>query len=522
MGPMTHDRETVPDDIGPDTGLEPAGMVFGNVGSSEFRCVLTDPSVREMDHVELDHPTDGPVLGIVDSVELLSDLDQEKALGRLAGSPGRVTYRRVGKVSVIGRRDDRGNLYRPLTPVLPSTRVYKASRELICSTLGMGSDRDGGVYLGKVLHSDVDVVLDPSVLVQRHVALIAKSGSGKSYTCGVLAEELNKLDVPVVVLDLHGEYRTLVSPNIVGEEYERMERFGVSPKGLGDRLLEYTLSAPGALPGAVPTLGLDIRHFKAEDLLEVMGLKNIGPSSSLLYVAMDRVRSVLGEDLDLFDLMTALQSENNPAKWPILNGLEHLKRLPFFNTAPTPLSSVVVPGKVTVIELKDIPLDIQQIGVAALLKKLFQARKDGLIPPFMLVVEEAHNFCPQGSTVITSQVLQTLASEGRKFGLGLAVVSQRPAKVDKNVLSQCGTQIILKVTNPNDLKAVVASVEGLNSRMADEIQNLPVSVALVVGGNISNPVLVEVRTRRTRHGGEAVDILGHLSSRYSRNDDGAV
>jgi hypothetical protein len=481
-------------------------MVFGNVGSAEFRCVITDPSVREMDHLEVDHPTDGPVLGIVDSVELLSDLDQERALGRLAGSAGRVSYRRVGKVSVIGRRDARGNLYRPLTPVLPSTRVFKAGRELVCSTLGLGLDRDTGIYLGKVLHSDVDVVLDPATLVQRHVALIAKSGSGKSYACGVITEELNKLDVPVVILDLHGEYRTLVSPNIASEEYERMERFSISPKGLGDRLIEYTLSATGSSPEAPPTLGLDIRNFKAEDLLEIMGLKNIGSSSSLLYVSMDRVRSVLGEDFDLFDLMTALQSENNPAKWPILNGLEHLKRLPFFNALPTPLSSVVVPGKVTVVELKDVPMDIQQIGAAALLKKLFQARKDGLIPPFMLVVEEAHNFCPQGSTVITSQVLQTLASEGRKFGLGLTVVSQRPAKVDKNVLSQCGTQILMKVTNPNDLKAVISSAEGLDSRMADEIQMLPVGTAIMVGGGIEVPVLTDIRVRQTRHGGDAARI----------------
>jgi DNA helicase HerA-like ATPase len=92
-------------------------------------------------------------------------------------------------------------------------------------------------------------------------------------------------------------------------------------------------------------------------------------------------------------------------------------------------------------------------------------------------------------------------------------VTQRPAKVDKNVLSQCGTQIIMKVTNPNDLKAVISSVEGLDSRMAYEIQRLPVSVGIVVGGNVMNPILVEMRIRKTRHGGEAVDILHDLRSR---------
>ena len=53
-------------------------------------------------------------------------------------------------------------------------------------------------------------------------------------------------------------------------------------------------------------------------------------------------------------------------------------------------------------------------------------------------------------------MFRTIASEGRKFGLGILIVTQRAAKVDKNVLSQCNTQIILKVTNPNDLKLITA------------------------------------------------------------------
>jgi DNA helicase HerA-like ATPase len=71
------------------------------------------------------------------------------------------------------------------------------------------------------------------------------------------------------------------------------------------------------------------------------------------------------------------------------------------------------------------------------------------IPPFMLVVEEAHNFCPERGfeKAISSNIMRTIASEGRKFGLGMMVISQRPARVDKNVISQCNTQIILRVTN---------------------------------------------------------------------------
>jgi len=125
----------------------------------------------------------------------------------------------------------------------------------------------------------------------------------------------------------------------------------------------------------------------------------------------------------------------------------------------------------------------------------------------MLVVEEAHNYCPQQGVAASSRIFRTIAAEGRKFGLGLTIISQRAAKIDKNVLSQCNAQMILKVTNPNDLKAITASVEGLTAGMADEIQRLPIGVALVVGGSIQMPLFVEVRPRESRHGGESVDII---------------
>ena len=136
-----------------------------------------------------------------------------------------------------------------------------------------------------------------------------------------------------------------------------------------------------------------------------------------------------------------------------------------------------------------------------------ELRKLDRIPPMMLVVEEAHNFCPQVGTAASSKIFRTIAAEGRKFGLGLTIISQRAAKVDKSVLSQCNTQMILKVTNPNDLKAITASVEGLTAGMADEIQRLPIGVALVVGGNVQMPLFVEVRPRESRHGGESVQIV---------------
>jgi hypothetical protein len=90
--------------------------------------------------------------------------------------------------------------------------------------------------------------------------------------------------------------------------------------------------------------------------------------------------------------------------------------------------------------------------------------------------------------------------------MGLCIVSQRPAKVDKNIISQCNTNIILKVTNPNDLKAIIQSVEGLTNQTYREIQRLPIGVALISGAGLQLPVMTEIRTRETSHGGKSVNI----------------
>lgn len=481
---------------------EAVGIVFGNVGSARFKSLLTKRSVREMDYLEADHPEEGRILCQVEDIELKSNLTAGSSAYEIDGKGRKVSWKRIAKVSVIGKREGR-KLCRPLTPINPSSNLYVANGDFIREVLGLY--REEGAYVGKIMHTDVDVLLDPSKLVQNHVSVVAKSGSGKSYTCGILIEELCRLSVPVVVLDLHGEYGSLISPNL--DQYEDMDRFGVSPEGLGEKVREFSFSGEEGT-----RLGIDIRGFRSEELLEMMGIKNIGIGTSILYNAMGRVKDILGNDWELADLLAAVEADHNPHKWNVVNGLQHLMSIPVFSESRTPLSEIVEPGSVSVIDLKDVSLDIQQIGVTALLRSLFQARKGGKIPPFMLVVEEAHNFCPQSGPSVTSRVVRNVASEGRKFGMGLTVVTQRPAKVDKNVLSQCGTQIIMKVTNPNDLKSVISSVEGLDSRMADEIQRLPVSVGIVVGGNISNPVLVEMRVRRTKHGGDAVDILGNFSN----------
>jgi hypothetical protein len=193
----------------------------------------------------------------------------------------------------------------------------------------------------------------------------------------------------------------------------------------------------------------------------------------------------------------------------VIGALEQLDDSGLFSGEPTPISTLLEQGKASIIDMRGVNPEVQDLIVSRVCHEVFELRKVNEVPPGMIIVEEAHNFCPErgyGKASSTS-VMRTIASEGRKFGLGLMIISQRPARVDKNVISQCNTQIILRVTNPNDLQAIKKSVEGLTGEMVDEIRRLPPGTALVVSTDIEKPILVDVRIRKSKHGGSSVTVV---------------
>jgi hypothetical protein len=343
-------------------------------------------------------------------------------------------------------------------------------------------------------------------LAQKHVSVLAKTGAGKSYTVGVLLEELLKANVPLVILDPHGEYGSLRNPNIDEGEVAQMARFGVKPKSFAKQVKEYAIDT--TLNPEASRLVLQGMNLEGRDIVEMLGSKLTGGQVGVLYQAIKEVKEFLPA-YTLRDIIDGVARNKASSKWNVLNALEVLESTKIFDIRGTPVKELVAAGQCSIINLKGVSPDVQEIVVTRIASMLWEARKRNEVPAHILVVEEAHNFCPERNVgnAVSGAMLRTVASEGRKFGMGLLIVSQRPAKVDKNVLSQCNTQVVLKVTNPNDLKAIVQSVEGISMEVADEVQRLPVGVALVAGGGLTQPVFVDVRPRITRHGGKSVSVL---------------
>jgi hypothetical protein len=183
----------------------------------------------------------------------------------------------------------------------------------------------------------------------------------------------------------------------------------------------------------------------------------------------------------------------------LLNWLFNLQSLGVFAKADFPSwKGLVEQGKAVIVDLSDtISLRKKQVIVAYAAHKLFNLRKQGSIPPFVLCLEESHQFVPN-EPAISKHIIETIAREGRKFYASLILISQRPVRLSTTALSQTNTNIILRITNPYDLDHIKQSSEAITSEVVEMISSLPVGEALIVGEAVNHPIFVKIRKKRSK------------------------
>ncbi|MEF8847525.1 MAG: DUF87 domain-containing protein [Candidatus Thermoplasmatota archaeon] len=486
------------------------GFIYGDVGSTDFNFAVNGHKVKKFDYITAPHK-EGEILAQVIDIKQISDLKFDEATSLMVDEEGPEMKTKISAFAdVIGYRDKKGLLQSPRTPFNSGSAIKHADENLIKNVLGLSSSKKDGAYIGLLKGHDLPVYLNIDSLVQKHICILAKTGGGKSYACGVLVEELLKQKIPMVIIDTHGEYASLSTSNKSKKEAKNMERFGVEKNSYEKQIKEFS---PVGKKGKIDHLTMNGLNLEAGEITDLLPAKLTGPQKGVLYQAIKEVKEYK-EVYTLEDIKDAVSRSKSNARWNVIASLESLASTNVFSEEGTPPDEIVKKGRCSIINMKGVPPDVQSVVVARLTKELFEERKSGNVPPFLMVVEEAHNYCPErgfGKSV-SSGMLRTVASEGRKFGMGLCIVSQRPAKVDKNIISQCNTHMILKVTNPNDIKAIVQSVEGLTTKTADEIQRLPVGIALISGSGLQMPIMTEIRTRETKHGGGSIKISSGKSS----------
>ncbi|MBN2251516.1 MAG: ATP-binding protein [Candidatus Altiarchaeota archaeon] len=494
------------------------GQVIGATTLRGFRFVIKEGMEKHVKRGEFvsvrEAVTGNEILGIIKEItisnELLPDeFGRDLRMGDIVLNEGEYP---VPSVKILGYEEKNG-LELPRYGIKPGSPVRLVEDGVLERILKQ--DERKAARIGSIsTRENVPVQVSINDIVSRHCAILAMTGSGKSYTVGVLIEELLKKKGSIVIFDPHGEYKNITADGSATRVY------GV--KGANKIKIETSSLRTGDFTNLVPDMTdpqrdlLEETASLASKFYDRYDLDIIRAILSLIYDGKEG-RELVSDTLPEGIIKDMSKRVSLSTIGALMRRMNRLNRMGIFEMEGTNLGEIVSANQLTVIDLSDADERLSETIIAVISRKIFDARKkyvkDGegnLKTPTFLIIEEAHNFAPRSSEerkILSRAILKKIAREGRKFGIGLCIVSQRPGKLDSDVLSQCNTQIIMKIVNPSDQEYIRQSVESVTEDVVKDLPALARGEAIVSGSAVKLSIPVKIRQRTTTVGGEDIDIV---------------
>ena len=547
------------------------GTLVGETGGLQANIALRDSfSARRGEFVRVHHQEErggeqvwvlGRIVGVSRQNLLFSP-----AMGQGVSEVRLLASRHTGEsnyalMEFIGFRDPVTREIRiPRRPLEPGARVYPVDFEFLKDFYEYSPETN--VRLGNLVGYErgdniVPVYIDINKIVTEHLAVLAMTGAGKSYTVGRIIERmLVETNASIVVLDPHGEYGQALrggqlnfAPQHLIDHLDekdellrlrqRIEQIQTEGGGLkvytprarefslryGGQNLELALrldemhveelstifpeitepqqrvlqvvlrywekhSEPPRDPRELIELcTTDLARLKNWDELSEGERKSIGSRSASI-IAL-RLRNLLDDARAFYE----------PGQKPF-NVREMVGRRQTY-TGKSPV------GRIAIVDLQGLSKTSMQVVVAIVCSEVLKAAQDAEDPirPALIVVEEGHTFAPAQESSLSRAIIKKVAAEGRKFGVGLAIISQRPSKLDADVTSQCNTIIALRIKNPDDQRFIAKTSDYFSEVDLRELPALSTGEALVTGRAILAPLIVKVGAKALVHGGESPDVV---------------
>ena len=419
-----------------------------------------------------------------------------------------------GKARVLGFLTETGELQLPRKAVMPGKPVYIAPTELLEKFYSF--TREEAIPVGSLItRGEVPVTLSIKGF-RRHLALIAQTGSGKTYLAGILADELLAKGGTLVMLDPHADY-VFLGRDIAGRRYELSDRITVfrNPSSTG----RYSSEEVGRVePYEI--------CFSDLDLDEIRLISGIGKSYTNIISGVEKAIEYLKAEKTVFQPEDLLEKLGDADSWKDKPGvtantiagaksaqkyIKRMARMKVFTGGSTAIDKMLRPKHLSVVDLSGLSDEVSDYITYRILSDIYDKVSSSEFEyPVFVFVEEAHRFIPIEGHTDSGLIIKKIAAEGRKFGVFLIVITQRPSKIHPDALSQCNSQIIMRMTNPEDQRAIAESSERLGQTLLEDLPGLNTGEAVIVGEMTRAPVMVRVKKRRTREGGSDIDIVGKM------------
>lgn len=401
----------------------------------------------------------------------------------------------------------------------------------------------------------LDAKIDLDKLVSRHCAIVGSTGSGKSNSVSVLLQSIANRNFPsarILVIDPHGEYNDALSKhskvieiNSSIEENKLQIPFWALPfnelmkvfsGNLSDQNREYvrekvveakinsakdnnidvnkeSITADSPIPFSIKKLWFDLIDFEKRTFTDngqttLSNLTVIGNTEKL--ISNEYTPAGLGSSPPFLNrrakgLLSFLDSMRNKLSDSSYSFLFSPGDLTPDENGKTKkdLDTIFMKwlgndSPITILDLSGIPSNIMSSISGTLLKIVYDGlfwgvntKVGGKNQPLFIVLEEAHSYLKAGEHSISSRTVQMIAKEGRKYGVGLLLVTQRPSELDETVLSQCGTMIALRMNNSKDRGHIRSAVQDELQSMVDLLPSLRTGEALISGEAVKIPSRVK-------------------------------
>jgi len=404
----------------------------------------------------------------------------------------------------------------------PGAKVYAVGLNEINAIFS--KFRDYQFFIGQLsAHKDYHLSLDPRALFSRHFAILGQSGSGKSWTVTSLIQHTIKAmpKAHIILLDLHGEY---CWKDNQGKLHSAFPEECVNYVDALDLEMPYWLMTYAELVdlfidrsdrGATTQMAYlreVLQQLKRKTAKEI-GLTTVSIDTPIYFSLVDLYRQFKAANEERKDFgktqgalfgqfdefLVRMQSRFNDVRYDFL--LKPKKR-----TDSSTLSDLLkefiglekFKANITVIDLSAVPTDVRpavsaQVGRLAYEFNYWNPRRREF--PITLICEEAHAYIPRekgGQFDGTKRMMERIAKEGRKYGVSIGVVSQRPTELSETMLSQCSSFICLRITNPDDQAYVRGLVPEAEGDLTDILTSLGRGEALVVGEAAPLPTRVQI------------------------------
>lgn len=384
----------------------------------------------------------------------------------------------------------------------------------------ISTNSDNPLTIGKyTISEESSANLDGNKFFQRHAVIVGGTGSGKSYTVANILEKASKLkSVNCIVFDLHGEYKPL--KDLENSTLLKVAGPSDSPTDANIIFLPYWLlsyeeiesllldRSDSNAPNQSRTLFDLIIKFKRallekenkQDVLDNFTVESPIPykiSDVLLALEEKDTEMVPGARADkqgplhgkLTRFVQRLKSKQSDKRLNfIFNSDEALLQYDWFVSLVNKLLDFGNGNGLKIIDLSEVPSDILPLITGLIGRLIFSVQQwtnKEKRHPIALFCDEAHLYIPAnikgGMEEKGLQSFERIAKEGRKYGVSLVVISQRPSDVNKTILSQCGNFIAMRLTNPDDQNVIKRLFPDNLGNFSELLPILDVGESLIVG-----------------------------------------